>query len=111
MTGKQANLSEDALPPPNGERFDTLLTHRHVVIERIVSSSHITPTQCVQDQDEWVVLLKGEATLSVAGQTATLKAGDHLFLPARTPHTVEKVSQGAMWLAVHIHSEPQKKIP
>lgn len=111
MTGKQANLGEDALPPADGERFDTILSHRHVVIERIVSSSHITPTQYVQDQDEWVVLLKGEATLSVAGQTVTLKDGDYLFLPARTPHTVERVSQGAMWLAVHIHSEPQEKIP
>jgi cupin 2 domain-containing protein len=32
-----------------------------------------------------------------------LKSGDHLFLPARTPHTVQCVSDGALWLAVHLH--------
>ena len=34
-----------------------------------------------------------------------LKAGDHVFLPARVPHTVQRVSEGALWLAVHLHPE------
>ncbi|KQZ44337.1 cupin domain-containing protein [Duganella sp. Root1480D1] len=97
------NLYEDALPPATGERFDTLLSHQGLVIERIVSTSKIESQEYVQEQDEWVVLLTGEATLEVAGRKVQLKAGDYLFLPARTPHTVRQVSDGALWLAVHLH--------
>lgn len=97
------NLYEDALPPAEGERFDTLLSHQGLVIERIVSTSKIESQEYVQEQDEWVVLLTGEATLDVAGREMALKAGDYLFLPARTPHTVRQVSDGALWLAVHLH--------
>jgi cupin 2 domain-containing protein len=97
------NLFTDAQVPSTGERFDTLVQQGNVVIERIVSSSDIRPTEYVQVQDEWVILLTGEARLDVAGQPVSLKAGDHLFLPAHTPHTVTQVSAGAIWLAVHIH--------
>lgn len=97
------NLYENALPPAKGERFDTLLSHQGLVIERIVSTSRIESQEYVQEQDEWVVLLTGEATLEVAGRELALKAGDYLFLPARTPHTVRRVSDGALWLAVHLH--------
>ncbi len=99
------NLFTDAEPPHEGERIDTLLRHRNCVIERIVSSPAITPREYVQPQDEWVVLITGEAVLQVAGQSITLKPGDHLFLPAGVPHTVERTSHGAMWLAVHLYPE------
>lgn len=98
------NLYEDALPPATGERFDTLLSHRGLVIERIVSTSRIASQEYVQEQDEWVVLLQGEARLDVAGRELPLRAGDYLFLPSRTPHTVLQVSDGALWLAVHLHT-------
>lgn len=98
------NLFTDANPPVKGERFDELLTHKNLRIERIVSSAAIMPAESMQTQDEWVVLLQGEATLDVAGMLHTLRAGDYLFLPAGTPHTVRCVSEGALWLAVHLHS-------
>lgn len=101
------NLHVDAAPPAEGERFDVLLSHQGLVIERIVSTSKIASQQYVQEQDEWVVLLKGSATLDVAGEQVALRDGDYLFLPARTPHTVLAVSDGAMWLAVHLHRQPQ----
>lgn len=97
------NLYENALPPATGERFDTLLSHQGLVIERIVSTSRIASQEYVQEQDEWVVLLTGDALLQVAGRQVALRAGDYLFLPAGTPHTVQRVSDGAMWLAVHLH--------
>ena len=97
------NLYKDVLPPEKGERFDTLLSHQGLVIERIVSTSKIESRQYAQEQDEWVVLLTGDAVLDVAGREVALRAGDYLFLPARTPHTVLRVSDGAMWLAVHLH--------
>jgi cupin 2 domain-containing protein len=104
-----ANLFDDAAPPAREERFDTLLAHRNLVIERIVSSSELSLRTCVQTQDEWVLMLQGEATLDVAGKTTRLVSGGHLFLPAGTPHAVECVSAGAIWLAVHLHPEPDRQ--
>lgn len=98
-----ANLYANAAPPQEGERFEALLSHKGLVVERIVSSSKIASQEYVQEQDEWVVLLQGEATLDVDGQTVQLRSGDYLFLPSRTPHTVQRVSDGALWLAVHLH--------
>lgn len=97
------NLHADAAAPRQGERFDVLLSHQGLVIERIISTSKIASQEYVQEQDEWVVLLKGRATLEVAGEQVALHDGDYLFLPARTPHAVLAVSDGAMWLAVHLH--------
>src|SRR5688572_28765325 len=96
------NLLVDTEAPYKGERFETLLTHKNLVIERIVSSTAVTPMEYVQAQDEWVAMLQGEATLEVAGETVALHSGDYLFLPAGTPHTVRRVSEGAVWLAVHL---------
>jgi len=102
---KIRNFFTDAVPPSEAERFDTLLSARNLVIERIVSSSAIASEQMVQRQDEWVLLLQGEATLRVADASVELRSGDYLFLPAGVPHAVERVSHGAIWLAVHLHPE------
>jgi len=97
------NLFADAAPPLQGERFETLLSHRNLVVERIVSSAAIEIRECIQSQDEWVVLLQGHAVLTVAGQAVALRSGDYLFLAAGVAHTVESVSESALWLAVHLH--------
>lgn len=98
-----ANLFHDSQPPAEGERFDTLLSHRNLQIERILSSSRIESVDYVQEQDEWVLLARGAASMTVAGEAIELSAGDHLFLPAGTPHRVERTSDGALWLAIHLH--------
>lgn len=97
------NLFADAASPLEGERFDTLLTHKNLVIERILSSSRIQSQEYVQAQDEWVLLIRGEAELTLGGKPVVLKEGDYLFLPAGVPHRVERASDRAMWLAVHLH--------
>jgi cupin 2 domain-containing protein len=97
------NLFDDCAPPVSGERFDTLLQQRNLVVERIVSSARTEPREMVQAQDEWVVLVSGAATLEVGRESRALRAGDHIFIPAGTPHTVRQVSEGALWLAVHLH--------
>lgn len=102
-TMNHGNLHEDAESPSTGERFDSLLRLRNLHIERIISSRDIQQAQQVQEQDEWVLLVQGTACLVIDGKPTTLKAGDHVFLPARTPHTVTEASQGAMWLAIHLH--------
>jgi cupin 2 domain-containing protein len=97
------NLFADSAPPPADERLEVLLSHRNLVIERIVSASRMAARSYVQPQDEWVLLVRGEAELDVAGETVALTAGDHLFLPSGTPHTLKCASDGALWLAVHLH--------
>lgn len=97
------NLTDNAVAPSSGERFETLLQHRNLVIERIISSATTVPTPYVQEQDEWVLLVQGSAVLEIDGVAKSLKAGDYVFLPAQTPHTVTQVSEGALWLAVHLH--------
>ena len=77
---------------------------KNLVVERIISSSAITPSEYVQTQDEWVALLRGEAVLELENETVELCAGDCLFIPAETPHTVKSVSDGAIWLAIHLHA-------
>ena len=99
------NLFANALPPRKGERFEALLRHRNLVVERIVSSAFAEGQEYVQPQDEWVLLVQGEARLRVNGVLTPLLAGDYLFLPAGTPHAVECVSAGAIWLAVHLYPE------
>lgn len=101
----KGNLYTDSGIPHTGERFDTLLRHRNLVIERIVSSARIVPQEYVQEQDEWVLLVRGEAALLLDGKPVMLCEGDYLFLPAGVPHSVERASEGAMWLAVHLHEE------
>jgi cupin 2 domain-containing protein len=96
------NLFAATDPPREGERFETLVQCRNLLIERIVSSAEVTPTEYVQPQDEWVALLRGQATLEVAGERFELTPGDHLFLPAGAPHTVLRTSGDALWLAVHL---------
>ena len=99
------NLFSDASAPLAGERFDTLLSHKNLVVERIVSSADAVPQEYVQTQDEWVLLVAGDAQLRVAGEPVSLKSGDYLFLPNGVPHTVLRASPGALWLAVHLHPE------
>jgi cupin 2 domain-containing protein len=97
------NLFDNAAPPATGERFNVLLEHKNLVIERICSSADIPLTQYVQTQDEWVLLVRGTAEIEIDCKTESLKSGDYVFLPADTPHCVRKVSEGALWLAVHLH--------
>jgi len=100
-----ANFFANAAPPNTGERFETLLQHKNLVIERIASSSVIPPNHYVQPQDEWVLLVQGSAEMEVNGKSESLTAGDYLFLPANTPHAVTAVSDSALWLAVHLHPQ------
>jgi cupin 2 domain-containing protein len=98
------NLFAGAVRPSDGETFETLARRGGVHIERIVSSDRPDDVLYDQPHDEWVCLLQGEATLWIAGKTVTLRAGDHLLIPAGTPHRVVRTAADpcCVWLAVHI---------
>lgn len=87
--------------PPQGEHFETLFEHLNTRLEVITSADATHSTRYVQTQDEWVVLLAGEASLNINGEVIALRAGDYVFLAAGLPHQVMHTSQGARWLALH----------
>ena len=93
---------------PDEELFETLLSSDNVLIERIISTGQTTPPGewYDQEQDEWVILLQGEAELSYAdGSRIKLCSGDYVFIPARQKHRVEYTSSEppCIWLAVHVN--------
>ncbi len=90
------------LIPESGETFTTLLEHKNIKINRIVSSSDVKPVEYIQDEDEWLVLVEGEATLLVDNEEKMLTEGETLFIPAKVPHKVLKTNAGTVWLTVHI---------
>ena len=97
-----------ALPaaPSAEEVFETLLAGPGARIERIVSTGQASPPGFWYDQaeDEWVAVLAGAATLRFADEPAPrdLRAGDHLLIPARRRHRVERTEDPTIWLAVHL---------
>lgn len=98
------NLLQPSGDPADGEEIKTIFATEGVRIEQIVSHGQPSPDGFWYDQPdaEWVVLLKGSATLSVEGKgDLELGAGDHVLIPARVRHRVERVSGDALWLAVH----------
>lgn len=100
------NLYETTVPDgESGEVMESLLTRPGLLLERIVSRGCPTPAGqwYDQDQDEWVLLAVGSATLEIEGKDLVkLQAGDHLLLPAHIRHRVAQVSGDAIWLALHL---------
>lgn len=91
---------------PDKEIFDKLFENKNIIIERIISSGQCSPPGFwyEQEQDEWVLLLMGEAVIIYRnGESVNLQTGDYLLLPAGVAHRVKKTSQAppCIWLAIH----------
>ncbi len=87
------------------EVFEEILKAGNVRIERITSNGQISPGNFWYDQpeNEWVILLQGEAIIGFTdGVETRLKGGDYLFLPAHQKHRVVHTSREppCIWLAV-----------
>jgi len=93
----------DYLSPKSGETFTTLLEHKNIKINRIVSSADIEPIEYIQEEDEWLLLIEGEATLLINNEEKILTRGETLFIPAKVPHTVIKTQHCTVWLTIHIY--------
>ncbi len=88
------------------EFFESLCEGNNLKIERIVSRGQVSPPGKWYDQpeNEWVILLKGKATLEFEkSQMVHLSAGDYLLLPAGLRHRVTYTSNDpeCVWLAIH----------
>ncbi len=90
--------------PGQGELLETLLARGEVRLERIVSAPGSRSGPYDQEQDEWVLLLQGRARLRVAGREVALEAGQSLWLPAHTVHSVLDTSAQppCVWLALFV---------
>jgi len=88
--------------PLCGETFTTLLEHKNIKINRIVSSDDVAETVYLQEEDEWLILLEGKATLIFDNKEKVLTKGDTLFIPSKTRHRVLSTENGTLWLTVHI---------
>ena len=94
----------EALP---AEVFEVLLETPDLRLERIVSDGQATPPGKWLDQenDEWVLLLRGSAGLRFADESGirVMRPGASLRIPAHLRHRVEWTEHGAktIWLALH----------
>lgn len=93
----------------NEEIFERIIQTENVKIERIISTGQITPQNqwYEQEQQEWVMLLQGEAQLLMDkdnGEIISLKKGDYYFIVAKRKHRVIYTSTqpACIWLAIHI---------
>lgn len=102
-TGNMLHNLPASLPE---ELFEPLATGKDARIERIVSRGHRSPPGFWydQDEDEWVLLVKGEAMLRFeeGDRTLHLTAGSYANIRAHEKHRVEWTSADGdtVWLAV-----------
>ena len=102
-----ANILSQLPEKLKDEQFTELLTAPDLRIERIVSTGHRTPSGewLEQNQNEWVLLIQGEAALRLENfpEALHLRQGDYVLIAAGQRHRVEWTSSvpPTVWLAVH----------
>ena len=103
---KNENIFELIPSDLKNEIFEDILSSDKLKIQRIISDGHSSPKTGWYDQDdnEWVILLKGEAILSFEkSDDVRLKSGDYINILAHTKHKVSWTTpdRETIWLAVH----------
>ncbi len=89
------------------ELIEEIVHSPSVSIERIVSYGHSSPPGFWYNQEkhEWVILLKGAASIRFeeGNRLVALTEGSYLNIPAHTKHRVEWTQADAesIWLAVY----------
>ncbi len=106
MTVKSGNIYQSSVSAGSKEVVEQLVAKNSLKIEKIASMGHSSPATGWYDQDdnEWVVVLKGDAIVAFEdGKKVRMGEGDYLDIPAHTRHKVEWTSPDieTIWLAVH----------
>jgi cupin 2 domain-containing protein len=99
------NIFAGASAAAGKENVLTLFESGSVKIERIASHAHSSRPGFWYDQSEkeWVILVRGDATLEFAdGELVELKEGDYLAIPPHVKHRVQQTAPETVWLAVHV---------
>ena len=107
-----ANLFSDIPNNLPEELVEKLVDTPDVRIERIISTGHMSPPGFWYDQaeSEWVIVLRGEATLAFEDETRILKSGDYVHIPSHRKHRVNSTSlkEPTVWLAVFFGNNKAK---
>lgn len=102
------NIFENIPDKLDDELVETIASSSNVNIERIISMGQASPEGFWydQDDDEFVILLKGSAGLRFesSDKVIELKAGDYLTIGAHERHRVEWTSkeEESVWLCVFV---------
>ncbi len=100
MPFAHGQLESPEAAPATGEHVVRLADLRHAVVVQILSGRLERPIDYRQDEDEWVVVLHGRATLDVEDERMHLGPGDWVLLPAGTAHRLVETHPGTTWLTV-----------
>jgi cupin 2 domain-containing protein len=105
MTIRVDNLFANLPELSESEQSLSLFEKPRIKIERIVSESYRSSAGFWydQDEDEWVVVVRGEATLEFeGGELVRMKEGDYVTIPRHVKHRVHQTDPKTIWLAVHV---------
>lgn len=98
------NIFENILINKENEEFIDLLKTDNIRIERIVSNGQSSPIDFwyEQKENEFVLLLEGEAQVQFEEEVVSLKKGDFLNIVANRKHRVKYTSKvkPSIWLAI-----------
>jgi len=101
---EKANLLCNIAADLQQELVQIIVATPDLKIERIVSKGHQSPPDSWYDQvqNEWVLLVEGEARLQFPDHSLHLKTGDYVNIPAHQKHRVEWTSpdKETVWLAI-----------
>ena len=100
-------LFTNILPKSVDEQTDVLLETATLRLLRIVSIGHSTPKDewYIQNDNEWVVLLSGHASLQFAEESVErpMVPGAWMLIPKGVQHRVIATAEDSpsIWLALH----------
>lgn len=102
----KANIFGNLAKDLTREQFEPIVNTDGVLVERITSKAHVTPTGQWYDQErsEWVMVMQGAAKLEFeTGEMLLLKQGDYVNIDAHVKHRVAWTCEQTetIWLAVH----------
>lgn len=99
------NIFQNIPESAEKEIFEVLAKSENAKIERIISNGPESSSDEWYDQNEneWVVLLKGKAKLIFENDEKVLEPGDHILIKPHRRHKVVilEEKETTIWIAVH----------
>lgn len=98
------NIFSDILINKSKEEFKDILKNDNIRIERIVSNGQTSKKEFwyTQEENEFILLLQGDAILEFEDKEIELKQGDYLEVKAKVKHRVKytNIDKPTIWLAI-----------
>ncbi|RXJ93647.1 cupin [Malaciobacter molluscorum] len=98
------NILDDIKIDKNVEQFISLINTKNVKIEKIVSNGQKSKKNFWYDQEEneFVIVLSGDAIIEFEDKQVKLKKGDYLNIDSHRKHRVKYTNENepTVWLAI-----------